>query len=86
MGEGGSTYAAQSNAQYNSAFATRVLQSLCEGREILSPNLQTFQDPRHQFQKMSRLVSETLYFLAILALLHIQAELIPWNFLHFLKV
>jgi hypothetical protein len=27
MGEGGSTYAAQSNAQYNSAFATRVLQS-----------------------------------------------------------
>ncbi len=59
---------------------------LCGGRESLSPNFQTFQDPRHQFHKIGRLVSETLYLLAILALLYMQAELIPWKFLHFLKV
>ncbi len=32
------------------------------------------------------LVSETLYLLAKLALLHMHAELIPWKFLHSLKV
>jgi hypothetical protein len=30
--------------------------------------------------------SETLYLLATLALLHMQAQLIPWKFLHSLKV
>jgi hypothetical protein len=59
---------------------------LCERRESLRPNFQTFQDPRHQFLKIGRLVSETLYLLAILALLHMQTELIPWKFLHILKV
>ncbi len=59
---------------------------LCEGRESLSPNFKTFQEPRHQFHKIGRLVSGTLYILAIPALLHMQAELIPWKFLHFLKV
>jgi hypothetical protein len=29
---------------------------LCEGRESLSPNFQTFQDPRHQFHGIGRLV------------------------------
>ena len=32
------------------------------------------------------LVSETLYLLATLALLHMQVELIPWKFLHSLQV
>jgi hypothetical protein len=32
------------------------------------------------------LVSETFYLLATLALLHMQVELIPWKFLHYLKV
>jgi hypothetical protein len=32
------------------------------------------------------LVSETLYLLATLALLHMQVELIPRKFLHYLKV
>jgi hypothetical protein len=32
------------------------------------------------------LVSESLYLLAKLTLLHMQAELIPWKFLHSLKV
>jgi hypothetical protein len=59
---------------------------LCEGREILSPNFQTFQDPRHQFHGIGRLVSETLYLFATLALLHIQAELILGTFLPSLKV
>jgi hypothetical protein len=59
---------------------------LCEGKESLSLNFQTFQDPRHQFHGIGRLASETLYFLATLALLHIQAELIPKKFLHSLKV
>ncbi len=58
----------------------------CEGRENLSPNFQTFQDPGHQFHGINRLVSETLYLLATLALLHMQSELIHWKFLHFLKV
>ncbi len=53
---------------------------LCEGREILSPNFQTFQDPRHQFHGIGRLVSETVYLFATLALLHIQAELILGTF------
>jgi hypothetical protein len=53
--------------------------AFCEGGEILSPNLQTFQDPRHQFQKMKKdplsscNTRTTTY-------LHMQAELIPWNF------
>jgi hypothetical protein len=34
----------------------------------------------------AKLVSETLYLLATLALLHMQAELIPWKILHSLKV
>ena len=34
---------------------------LCEGRESLSPNFQTLQDPRQQFHGIGRLVSETLY-------------------------
>ncbi len=59
---------------------------LCEGKESLSPNFQTFQDPRHQFHGIGGLVSETLYLLATLALLHMQAELIPWKFLHSLRV
>ncbi len=54
---------------------------LCEGRVSLSPNFQTFHDPRHQFHGISTLVSETLHPLATLALLH----MIPWTFLHFLK-
>jgi hypothetical protein len=54
---------------------------LCAGREILRPNFQTFQDPRHQFHGIGRLVSETLYLFATLALLHIQAELILGTFL-----
>jgi hypothetical protein len=32
------------------------------------------------------LVSETLYLLATLALLHMQVELIPWKFLHSVEV
>jgi hypothetical protein len=32
------------------------------------------------------LVSESLYLLAKLSLLHMQAELIPWKFFHSLKV
>ncbi len=59
---------------------------LCEGRESLSPNFKTFQDSTHQFNKIGRLVSGTLYIIAIPAQLHMQAELIPWKFLHFLKV
>jgi hypothetical protein len=59
---------------------------LCEGREILSPNFQTFQDPWHQFHGIGRLVSETLYLFATVALLHIQAELILGTFLPSLKV
>ncbi len=47
----------------------RVHTSMCEGRESLSPDFQTFQDPRHQFHKIGRLVLETLYLFAILALL-----------------
>jgi hypothetical protein len=58
---------------------------LCEGREILSPNFQTFQDPRHQIHGIGRLVSETLYLFATLALLHIQADLILGTFLPSLK-
>jgi hypothetical protein len=54
---------------------------LCEGRESLSPNFQTFHDPRHQFHGISTLVSETLHPLATLALLH----MIPWTFLHSLN-
>jgi hypothetical protein len=84
---GGPTYAAQSKPQYNSAFATRVLQSAyvyVKGRESLSPNFKTFQDPMHQFHKIGILFSGTLYIIAIPALLHMQAELIPWKFLHFL--
>ncbi len=34
----------------------------------------------------AKLVSETLYLLATLALLHMQAELIPWKILHSFKV
>ena len=59
---------------------------LCEGRESLSPNFKTSQDPMHQFHKIGILFSGTLYIIAIPALLHMQAELIPWKFLHFLKV
>jgi hypothetical protein len=59
---------------------------LCEGREILSPYFQTFQDPRRQFHGIGRLVSETLYLFATLALLHKQAELILGTFLPYLKV
>ena len=59
---------------------------LWKGRESLSPNFNTFQDPTHQFHKIGRLVSGTLYIIAIPALLHMQAELIPRKFLHFLKV
>jgi hypothetical protein len=43
---------------------------VCEGRESLRPNFQTFLVPRHQFHRIGRLVSETLYLLAILALLY----------------
>ncbi len=80
---GGPTYAAQSSLR-NEGSSEYIL--LCEGRESLSPNFQTFQDPRHQFHKIDWLVSETLYLLAILTLLYMQAELILWKFLHFLKV
>ncbi len=59
---------------------------VCEGRESLRPNFQTFQAPRHQFHKTGRLVSETLYLLAIIAELYMKAELIFWKFLNFLKV
>jgi hypothetical protein len=59
---------------------------LCEGRESLSPNFKTFQDPTHQFHKIGRLVTGTLYIIAIPALLHKQAELIPRKYLLFLKV
>jgi hypothetical protein len=55
---------------------------LCEGRESLSPNFQTFHDPRHQFHGISTLALETLHPLATLALLH----MIPWTFLHYLNV
>jgi hypothetical protein len=34
---------------------------LCEGRESLCPNFQTFQDPRHRFHGISRLVSGLLF-------------------------
>ena len=33
----------------------------CEGRESLCPNFQTFQDPRHQFHGIGRLVSGLLF-------------------------
>ncbi len=33
---------------------------LCEGRESLSPNFQTFQDPRHQFYGIGRLVLHSI--------------------------
>jgi hypothetical protein len=56
-------------------------------RESLSPNFKIFQDPRHQFHGIGRLVSETLYLLTTtLALLHMRAKLIPWKFVHSLKV
>jgi hypothetical protein len=42
---------------------------LCEGLESLSPNFQSFQDPRHQFHGIGRLVSENLYLPATLELL-----------------
>ncbi len=64
----------------------RVHRFVWRERESMSPNFQTFQDPRHQFHGIGRLVSETLYLLATLALLHMQAKLIPWKFLHSLKV
>ncbi len=41
---------------------------MCEGRESLSPNFQTFQDPRHQFHGIGRLVSETFYLPTTIAL------------------
>ncbi len=34
---------------------------LFEGRESLCPNFQTFQDPRHQFHRIARLVSGLLF-------------------------
>ena len=34
---------------------------LCEGRESLCPNFQTFPDPRHQFHGIGRLVSGLLF-------------------------
>jgi hypothetical protein len=34
---------------------------LCEGRESLCPNFQTFQDPMHRFHGISRLVSGLLF-------------------------
>jgi hypothetical protein len=34
---------------------------LCEGRESLCPNFHTFQDPRHRFHGISRLVSGLLF-------------------------
>ena len=34
---------------------------MCEGKESLSPNFQTFQDPRHQFHGIGRLVSDLLF-------------------------
>ena len=34
---------------------------LCEGRESLCPNFQTFQDPRHQFHGIGRLVWGLLF-------------------------
>jgi hypothetical protein len=43
------------------------------------------QDPE-KHPGSARLVSESLYLPAKLTLLHIQAELIPWKFLHSLKV
>jgi hypothetical protein len=54
---------AQSLPQYISAFATRVLQSthICVKGESLCPNFQTFQDPRHQFHGIGRLVSDLLF-------------------------
>jgi hypothetical protein len=53
---------------------------LCEGGEL-------FRTPViNQFRGIGRLVSETLYLLATLALLHMKAELIPWKILHSLKV
>ncbi len=33
---------------------------LCEGRESLSPNFQTFQDPRHQFHGIGRLILHSI--------------------------
>jgi hypothetical protein len=52
--EGGPTYAARSQYRYI---------RLCEVKESLSPNFQSFQDLRHQFHGIDRLVSETLYLL-----------------------
>ncbi len=34
---------------------------LCEGRESLCPNFQTFQEPRHQFHGIGRLFSDLLF-------------------------
>ncbi len=52
MGEGGPTYADQSLPQYISAFANEGSSEYIrvgKGRESLSPNFQTFKDPRLQF-------------------------------------
>jgi hypothetical protein len=38
-----------------------VYMCLFEGRESLCPNFQTFQDPRHQFHGIGRLVSGLLF-------------------------
>jgi hypothetical protein len=41
--------------------SSEYMQTLCEGRESLCPNFQTFQDPRHQFHGIGRLVSGLLF-------------------------
>ncbi len=63
---------------------------VCEGRESLSPNFQTFSDPRHQFHVIGRLVLETLYLLATCTCTSTYACTRNWFFknlfLHSLKV
>ncbi len=57
---------------------------LCEGRESLCPNFQTFQDPRHQFHGIGRLVSGLL-FLGLFITTYAGGN-DSWEFLHSLKV
>jgi hypothetical protein len=84
---GGPTYAAQSLTQYNSAFATRVLQStyVCvKGERVCARIFKLFRTPGIDSTELVdwfQVCSFVGY-----SSLHMQAEMFPWKFLHSLKV
>jgi hypothetical protein len=85
--ERGPTYAARSLPQYNSAFATRVLQSTCvcvKGERACARIFKLFRTPGINSTELVdwfRVCSFVGY-----SSLHMQAEMIPGKFLHSLKV